>query len=378
MTKSRSVSNVLSRPVSAAILTGAVSNTSINSISISIGNTATNTTINNFSISLGAVSVVNNTSLSVGNNNRVNTSTLVYSGDTNTTVNNSLLVVGNLTCNSTNVNLGVVSLTHGYDSANGVLIGNNSSYAIANSLSSVFYSWCVGNSSIRSRLSYDGVTINDTGSPKTTIGYTVSTQNIFANGSSGTAGQVLYSNGTGVYWDLRPGNLSIGNLVYVMFYPSLTGSYYTMARGWVYKSGKTSNIATIYFKFYDYYRTTAINPSWGTVGTANNAWTIMGTEIAYNTFASEVTNRQLYGLDFYSGYNYAGSTSIMPAFPNSASGAITLKYPSGGLAAYTTSVTSGSNPTTDSTWGYAPNNYITFSYSLDGTLDSRISTFNYP
>ena len=163
-----------------------------------------------------------------------------------------------------------------------------------------------------------------------------------------------------------------------MFYPSLTGSYYTMARGWVYKSGKTSNIATIYFKFYDYYRTTAINPSWGTVGTANNAWTIMGTEIAYNTFASEVTNRQLYGLDFYSGYNYAGSTSIMPAFPNSASGAITLKYPSGGLAAYTTSVTSGSNPTTDSTWGYAPNNYITFSYSLDGTLDSRISTFNYP
>jgi len=311
--------------------------------------------------------------MSVGSNTRVNTSTLEYSGVTNTTVNSTSLTSGNVILLSDSISLGLVNTY-----SNSFSIGNSSSNTLfyGDFLPSIIPStYSAGRGNENTSLSSSYLRFNSVFG--TSFSTRIATQNIFANGSSGTAGQVLYSNGTGVYWDLRPGNLSIGNLVYVMFFNE--PSYY-MARGWAYKSSKTSNIATIYIKFFDYYSTSSISPNWGSVGTANtnSAWTLLGSSSSVSAFATSVSNKQLYGLDFYSGYNYAGSTSIMPASPSSASGAITLKYPSGGLAAYTVLPQYGNYPSTDSTWGYVPSNYITFSYSLDGTLDSRISTFNYP
>lgn len=177
------------------------------------------------------------------------------------------------------------------------------------------------------------------------------------------------------------GTLAIGNAVYLMWY---NFSAYYLARGWVYKSDKQTNPAysTMYFRFYDYYSTPSINPSWSTVKDAPSpsTWSFQGSSPSASSFASTVATYPLYGLEFYSDYNFAGSEMIMPMSPSSTSAtpAATLKYPSGGLSYGAEYVYSGYDGMTNPTWGYAPNYYVYFSYILDGTQDSKIASFNYP
>lgn len=208
-----------------------------------------------------------------------------------------------------------------------------------------------------------------------------------SNGDAGSAGQVLTSNGFAIYWSTPSagggGTLAIGNAVYLMWYASGPDTYY-LARGWVYKSNKQTypSFSTLYFRFYDSYSAASINPSWSTVKDAPSpsTWSLLYSGPSASSFASTVSMSQLYGLEFYSDYNFAGSEFIMPASPSSTSAtpAGTLKYPSGGLGGGMQSVFSSFDSMTDATWGYAPNYYIYFDYYLDGTQDSKIASFNYP
>lgn len=373
-------------------------NLALNGSVLKVGSGAANTIISNGTVTIASNSTVNNTINASSVDLRGSGATLRMGNATiNSVVNSSSIILSGTGSNgSLIIPLGVYG---GFISGNTFLIANSS---IGEGPLSVFG----GGLSLRSTSSLDYTTIG-VGSIKTvkdnevlfsvmpyyggsgviTIGPGVA---LIANSSNGSAGQVLTSNGSGVYWSTPAsggggGTLSIGNAVLLMWYDS-SGGYYRMARGWVYKSNKQTSpsSSTLYFRFYDSYYTSSLNPSWSTVkdaptGGAASWFTDESMESGASMFASDVSMDQLYGLEFYSDYNFAGNTSIMPLMTSmSASPGATLKYPSGGLGVGSPSVYSSFDSMTDATWGYAPNYYISFDYYLDGTQDSKIASFNYP
>lgn len=301
-----------------------------------------------------------------------------------------------------NVRVGGI-LTNNYYYANGAAVsfGGGGGGATISQVSDFTNYYLVGTSSTSGSLSTASINTNIRFVPFSPVLYIgtytaitgsyIQTQYLAnSTSSSGTAGQVLTSGGNGAdfYWSTPSaggGTLAIGNAVLLMWYDSSFG-YYRMARGWVYKSSKQTypSFSTLYFRFYDSYYASSLNPSWSTVkdaptGGAASWFTDESMESGASSFASDVSMDQLYGLEFYSDYTFAGSTSIMPLMTSmSASPGATLKYPSGGLGGGSQSVFSSFDSMTNPTWGYSPNYYIYFDYYLDGTQDSKIASFNYP
>lgn len=292
-------------------------------------------------------------------------------------------------------------LTNNYYYANGAAVsfGGGGGGATISQVSDFTTYYLVGTSSTSGSLSTASINTNIRFVPFSPVLYIgtytaitgsyIQTQYLAnSTSSSGTAGQVLTSGGSGTdfYWSTPAaggggGTLAIGNAVYLMWY---AGSAYYLARGWVYKSSKMTypGSSTMYFRFYDYYSSPSINPSWSTVKDAPSpsTWSFQGSSPSASSFASSVSFMDFIGLEFYSDYTFAGSEMIMPMTPTSTSAtpAATLKYPSGGLNLSGQSVSSDYDSMTNPTWGYAPNYYIYFNYYLDGTQDSKIASFNYP
>lgn len=390
MTRSRTLStfsglSTLTAGASNVAYGNATVNTFINATSISISNSTVNTTINASSLAAGNTtvnSVINATSIAIRNstsNSVINASALVIG---NSTVNTSISVA-NISIGNTTVNTQINATSLAINFTSNSLIINSTALLIGNSIYGSFAnSSAIGinygtNSFINSTALYvsNSVRANATH---------IIPGAIYANNSNGSSGQVLTSNGSGIYWSTVSGGggstLAIGNLVYMMWYKSSSSTYY-LARGWVYKNNKATSpsSSTMYFRLYDIYTTSSINPSFTTVASAPiSSWSFSALSSSYSVLAGNVQSQQLYGLEFYSGYNYAGSESIMPASVTGPTGATTLKYPSGGLSVHSSSVSGFNTISTDPTWGYTPNNYITTTYVLDGTQDSKIATFNYP
>jgi len=389
MTRSRTLSTfsgltTLTAGASNLAYGSATVNTFINATSISISNSTANTTINTSSFVVGNTivnSVINATSIAIRNstsNSVINASALVIGNSTvNTSISVANISIGNTTVN-TQINSSAIFVGNTVlVNSTTVFVGIPSSFAYANSTTAgVNY---FGTSSF---INSTSLVIAGTLRANTTH---IIPGAIYANNSNGSSGQILTSNGTGIYWSTVSSGgggstLAIGNLVYMMWFKSSASTYY-LARGWVYKNNKATNpsSSTMYFRLYDFYTTSSINPSFTTVASAPiSSWSSSGSSSSYSMLSGNVNSQQLYGLEFYSGYNYAGSESIMPASVTGPTGATTLKYSSGGLSSHSSSVAGFNTPSTDFTWGYTPNNYITTTYVLDGTQDSKIATFNYP
>jgi len=195
-----------------------------------VGNTTTNTTMTGNAIFITGSS---NNYISVGNstvNTQVNSTAVVVSGNNlgtaiNTAYTNAIAIAANAT-NITSGTLATARLPATANISTAVNIGTDVNLTTT--------SISVGNTSVNT-------TINAT---------SIAVKSIFANTSNGTTGQVLTSNGTGIYWQTLTGGATLNNDTTTNgnYYPGLSNT----------SSGSWTNAVISTTKLY-------FNPSSGTL-----------------------------------------------------------------------------------------------------------------
>ena len=184
--------------VNATTLIGVGANTYTNTTAYFVGNSTVNTTIT--STNIGGVS---NAQLNVVNAATVNATTLIAVG-ANTYANTTAYFVGNSTVNTT------ISSTNIGGSSNAQLNVVNAATVNATTLIGVgansyinTTAHFVGNSTVNSSMTAASLAIGPSSFSANTTRVVIGTSvGVQANGTIGSAGQVLHSNGTSVYWDV--------------------------------------------------------------------------------------------------------------------------------------------------------------------------------
>lgn len=180
------------------------------------------------------------------------------------------------------------------------------------------------------------------------------------------------------------GTLAIRNLVYIFSVDS--SGYGLVVRGWAFKSDKQSAPmeSTIQLQFFDAIQTSntvdgtiaasAYTTIYGIAATNSTSWDSAITDPSFLN-----TDLNVNAIQFFPGYDYAGSTAVMPTFGTETGGTL-LRYSSSsnqGITPYQ-AYAGYFPPGSLGTYGYSFTTVWFQNYKLDGSQDSAITSFNSP